>query len=137
MGSKKETIPKSIQLVAGRTAREYNIRKKRQGAFWEDRYHATAIEDGIHLLKCLVYIDMKEVVSSNRILQNKKQTLNVFPNPASDIVFLKSQYEIKNITVYNIVGIKVLDQRVEKLKETSLNIAVLKKGIYFIGSNEK
>ncbi len=23
---------------------EYNIRKQRKGAFWEDRYHATAIE---------------------------------------------------------------------------------------------
>jgi putative transposase len=59
--SKKETIPKSIQLIAGRTAREYNIRKKRNGAFWEDRYHATAIEDGVHLLRCLIYIDMNMV----------------------------------------------------------------------------
>jgi putative transposase len=59
--SRKDTIPKSMQLVAGRTAREYNIRKKRKGAFWEDRYQATAIEDGIHLLRCLVYIDMNMV----------------------------------------------------------------------------
>jgi len=38
-----DTIPKSIQLLAGRTGQEYNQRKKRKGAFWEDRYHATAI----------------------------------------------------------------------------------------------
>jgi putative transposase len=31
-------IPKSIQLLAGRTGQEYNQRKKRTGAFWEDRY---------------------------------------------------------------------------------------------------
>jgi putative transposase len=37
-------IAQSMQLVAGRTAQEYNQRKKRQGAVWEDRYHATAIE---------------------------------------------------------------------------------------------
>jgi putative transposase len=30
-----------MQLIAGRTAQEYNRRKNRQGAFWEDRYHAT------------------------------------------------------------------------------------------------
>jgi hypothetical protein len=33
-----------MQLIAGRTAQEYNQRKARGGAFWEDRYHATAIE---------------------------------------------------------------------------------------------
>jgi len=32
------TIPKSMQLIAGRTAQEFNQRKKRKGAFWEDRY---------------------------------------------------------------------------------------------------
>ena len=54
-------IPKSIQLVAGRTGQEYNQRKSRKGAYWEDRYHATAIEDGQHLLRCLVYIDLNMV----------------------------------------------------------------------------
>ena len=37
------------------------IRKKRKGAFWEDRYHATAIGTGQHLLKCLVCIDLNMV----------------------------------------------------------------------------
>ena len=31
-------IAQSMQLIAGRTAQEYNERKGRQGAFWEDRY---------------------------------------------------------------------------------------------------
>jgi putative transposase len=39
-----QVIAQSMQLIAGRTAQEYNQRKGRQGAFWEDRYHATAIE---------------------------------------------------------------------------------------------
>jgi putative transposase len=56
-----ETIPKSMQLIAGRTAQAYNQRKKRKGAFWEDRYHATAIEAEKHLLRCLVYIDLNMV----------------------------------------------------------------------------
>ena len=54
-------ISQSIQLIAGRTAQEYNQRKNRQGAFWEDRYHATAIEADEHLLRCLVYIDLNMV----------------------------------------------------------------------------
>ena len=58
---KRGTIAKSIHLVAGRCAQEYNERKKRKGAFWEDRYHATAVQTGDHLLRCLVYIDLNMV----------------------------------------------------------------------------
>lgn len=54
-------IAQSMQLIAGRTAQEFNQRKHRRGAFWEDRYHATAIEGGEHLQRCLVYIDLNMV----------------------------------------------------------------------------
>ena len=49
----KDVIPKSIQLIAGRVAQQYNQRKQRKGAFWEDRYHATAVDNGEHLFRCL------------------------------------------------------------------------------------
>jgi REP-associated tyrosine transposase len=55
------SIPSTIQLVAGRLGQEYNQRKSRKGAFWEDRYHSTAIESGEHLRRCLVYIDLNMV----------------------------------------------------------------------------
>ncbi|MBI3620994.1 MAG: transposase, partial [Nitrospirae bacterium] len=54
-------IPNSLQLVAGRTAQEFNQRKGRKGAFWEDRYHATAVETDGHLIRCLVYMDLNMV----------------------------------------------------------------------------
>ena len=57
----EEVIPKSMQLIAGKVAQQYNHRKKRKGAFWEDRYHATAVDTGEHLFRCLVYIDMNMV----------------------------------------------------------------------------
>jgi len=50
-----------MQLIAGRTAQEYNQRKKRKGAFWEDRYHATAVDTGDYLSRCMVYIDLNMV----------------------------------------------------------------------------
>ncbi|MEK6593404.1 MAG: transposase [Pseudomonadota bacterium] len=56
-----DIIPQSMQLVAGRTAQEFNHRKDRKGAFWEDRYHATAIETDDHLHRCMVYIDLNMV----------------------------------------------------------------------------
>ncbi len=60
-GLEKSVIAESMQLLAGRTAQEYNQRKDRSGGFWEDRYHATAIESGKHLARCMAYIDMNMV----------------------------------------------------------------------------
>ena len=54
-------IAKSMQLIAGRTAQEYNQRKKRKGAFWEDRYHATAVDTEEYLARCMAYIDLNMV----------------------------------------------------------------------------
>ena len=54
-------IPPSMQLIAGRVAQEYNKRKNRKGAFWEDRYHATAVGSKEHLVRCMLYIDFNMV----------------------------------------------------------------------------
>lgn len=56
-----DVIPKSMQLIAGRSAQHYNKRKQRKGAFWQDRYHATAIESDKHLHRCITYIDLNMV----------------------------------------------------------------------------
>jgi len=60
-GKGRDVIPKTTQLIAGRTGQEYNQRKNRKAAFWEDRYHATAVEGGSHLIQCMVYIDLNMV----------------------------------------------------------------------------
>jgi hypothetical protein len=57
----EDIVAKSMQLVAGRTAQEYNQRKRRKGAFWEDRYHATAIQTDKSLSRCMAYLDLNMV----------------------------------------------------------------------------
>lgn len=54
-------IARSMQLIAGRTAQEYNQRKRRKGAYWEDRYHATAVDTEGYLARCMTYIDLNMV----------------------------------------------------------------------------
>ena len=57
----QDVLPQTIQLIAGRTGQEYNQRKERKGAFWEDRYHATAVEGDSHVVQCMVYVDLNMV----------------------------------------------------------------------------
>lgn len=54
-------ISRSMHLMEGRTAQEYNLKEDRHGAFWEDRYHAAAVENGSHLISAVVYIDLNMV----------------------------------------------------------------------------
>lgn len=56
-----DEIASSMQLIAGRTAQEFNRRKSRRGAFWGDRYHATAVQSDEHLSRCMVYVDFNMV----------------------------------------------------------------------------
>ena len=57
----KGAIARSLQLIEGRVGQEYNLRKKREGAFWSDRYHATIIDTDNYLQECMMYIDLNMV----------------------------------------------------------------------------
>jgi putative transposase len=59
-------IAQAMQLIAGRMGQEFNVRNARSGPFWQDRYHATAVESGIHLARCVVYID-RNMVRANEV----------------------------------------------------------------------
>jgi putative transposase len=58
---RRDVIPDSLALAESRVAQEFNQRKSRAGAFWGDRYQATAVESGGHLLNCLIYVDLNSV----------------------------------------------------------------------------
>jgi len=56
-----DAIARSMQLIEGRTAQSHNRRRRRAGAFWEGRYHAVAVDNGVYLQRCLAYIDLNMV----------------------------------------------------------------------------
>ena len=60
-GSEEDGISRFMQSLAGDFAQAYNIRKKRSGAYWGDRYHATMIDGGEYLWNCMKYIDLNMV----------------------------------------------------------------------------
>jgi putative transposase len=50
-----------MRHLEGEFAAHYNRLKRRSGGFWNERYHATLIEDGCHLWNCMRYIDLNMV----------------------------------------------------------------------------
>lgn len=39
----------------------FNLARGREGSFWSNRFHATWVQSGVHLRRCLFYIDMNMV----------------------------------------------------------------------------
>ena len=106
---RRDVIPKTIQLIAGRTGQEYNQRKNRKGAFWEDRYHATAVEAGFHLIQCMIYIDLNMVragvvthpsewpFSGYSEIQNPRQRYSLIDyGSLMDLLKIKSMDELRD-----------------------------------------
>ena len=69
------------------------------------------------------------------IIENKlDRNLSIFPNPASDLIFIKNDNEtpIKNIRMINILGQEILQKSVNKNGLVELNVATILEGIYFL-----
>lgn len=58
---REATLGEFMQSLAGDFAQHYNLRKKRHGAFWGDRYHAVMVDSGPYFWDCLRYIDLNMV----------------------------------------------------------------------------
>ncbi|MEY4927491.1 MAG: hypothetical protein RI894_1927 [Bacteroidota bacterium] len=70
--------------------------------------------------------------TSTNIEQASKTNIAIFPNPAQDILNLKSTEPIENIALYNDLGQLLITEQVSSLFEKKLDITSLYKGIYFI-----
>jgi len=99
-------VANSLALAEARVAQEYNRRKSRDGAFWGDRYQATAVESGGHLLNCLIYIDLNSVRAGivdhprnwrfcgyHEILRQKKRNNLIDINCLLELIEMKSREE--------------------------------------------
>ncbi|MBU0677083.1 MAG: transposase [Verrucomicrobia bacterium] len=54
-------ISEFMESLEGDFAQQYNLRKKRNGAFWGGRFHAVAVEGGDYLWNCMNYIELNMV----------------------------------------------------------------------------
>lgn len=54
-------VSEAMRFLQGSAAQDYNLRKKRSGAFWTGRFHTTLIQNGSHLSRCLFYIGLNMV----------------------------------------------------------------------------
>lgn len=61
--------------------------------------------------------------------------ITIYPNPASDVVYIESAKEFSEVIVYDLQMKKVSTRTASMSKKSELNIKDLKEGIYFIKTN--
>jgi hypothetical protein len=58
--------------------------------------------------------------------------IKLYPNPASDMIYIEAGAEISQVTVYNAVGRVVMDQTFRSNPRVDLNVGSLIPGLYMI-----
>ena len=64
----------------------------------------------------------------------KTQSINIYPNPANDRLYIEAETEIKDVVIYDVYG-RRLQSIVNSQQSLSVDLSDLKSGIYFIKIN--
>lgn len=71
----------------------------------------------------------KATLSTTEIGVINPNKISVYPNPANDYIYVKGDLDIKSISLYNTLGIKVMSQN---LNNERIFVGDLPKGVYFL-----
>lgn len=58
--------------------------------------------------------------------------LSIYPNPASDIIFVETNEKIINVNIFNNLGQSIFEQNYESQSKIQINIDNINPGIYII-----
>jgi len=142
----------SIQPLEGYRIKDVKIDYKSVGRIQtihidnvtSDHVIEVEFEEGDNVFDLTNNIEIKDFLSDNidlgvewdtsirDIFRKKRSELNVYPNPASKILYVKGVDDDEIINVYNLAGCLVLTSM-----DSNINIAGLDKGIYIISVKDR
>ncbi len=76
-----------------------------------------------------LYLDDVAIDLGTDVKESKNNIIDIYPNPASDLLTISSQKNIDRITIYNLIGQPVYD-KIVKDNPVNINTANYKAGIY-------
>lgn len=96
-------------------------------------------EEGTHYFTVVTRCEVGESLPSEKFdfeikgesIEENENDFEIHPNPVDDILYIKSEKIIKEINIYNIVGIK-LSTINNQLSTVSIDMSGFNSGIYFI-----
>jgi hypothetical protein len=146
VGTKKIFLPSSPN-----SSQAYSVFRQDAGQGSYNQVNTTPVFDTTYLdqglqptlYRCYVTAynpDCSLSTSSDTVLLNiitgtssssSPKFLNIFPNPAYDIVTIQSSDDIAELDVFNYLGQRILLNPIVHGKESHLNVSNLQQGVYF------
>lgn len=78
----------------------------------------------------------EEEVDEDVGLDELSSSLNVYPNPVNDKLYIETEVKIENVAIYTITGVMVGQQTTENGQQTlTIDLSGLNSGIYFVKIN--
>lgn len=87
------------------------------------------IESGLFVVKKNAFL------GSENFATNSLAEINVFPNPANDVINIVSSTKIEKVELYNILGESLVNVNNLSLNEYKMDLSRFSKGVYFIKIN--
>ena len=76
-------------------------------------------------------IDTTNVCPTASVKDISFYNIDVYPNPASNVINVRSEFTIDNLSVLDLTG-RTVKQQISNNKEFSLDVSELAKGIYLV-----
>ena len=71
----------------------------------------------------------------DNITEEQISSVNIYPNPVSDRIFIEAETEIEEVAVYDIYGRRQVTETPSRQGNLSIDLSDLKSGIYFVKIN--
>ena len=71
----------------------------------------------------------------DNITEEQISSVNIYPNPVSDRIFIEAETEIEEVVVYDIYGRRQVTETPSRQGNLSIDLSDLKSGIYFVKIN--
>lgn len=105
-----------------------------QGAGAGDVYAAALQFDGKILIGGLIFIRLLSDVNLGLVSSDEENSITIYPNPAQNLLTIKSNEVFSEITIFNNIGQVMIHQKKESM-ETTIDIGGLPSGVYSVKIN--
>ncbi len=129
------------QTISAMTTTIVDLGEITEADYVESSTDFTVPNSGVYFFAWYAYSDADEyyicvddisIEEGSGIKENSDNTsVNIYPNPAKDLINIKSSDNIENIKIYNTIGQLVFDEMIND-NSVQINTSEYKSGVYFI-----
>ena len=77
----------------------------------------------------------KKYAYGDNVIENEKNSCNIYPNPANDRLFIETESEINDVVIYDIYGRHQVTETPSHQDKASVDLSRLNAGIYIVKIN--